>query len=90
MLKIKYHTSFKKDYKKAIKRGVDVNEVNKVINMLANEILLPAQYKDHALNGEYTGYRECHVQNDLLLVYKIEKNILTLTLAYIGTHSDLF
>lgn len=90
MLKIKYHTSFKKDYRKALKRGIDVNEVNKVINMLANEVALPAQYKDHALKGNYIGYRECHVQNDWLLVYKIEKNILTLTLAYMGTHSDLF
>lgn len=90
MLKIKYHTSFKKDYKKALKRGIDVNEVNKVINMLANEIPLPAQYKDHALKGNYIGYRECHVQNDWLLIYRIEKNILTLTLAYMGTHSDLF
>ncbi len=90
MLKIKYHTSFKKDYRKALKRGIDVNEVNKVINMLANEIPLPAQYKDHALKGNYIGYRECHVQNDWLLIYRIEKNILTLTLAYMGTHSDLF
>lgn len=90
MLKIDYHKSFKKDYRKALKRGIDVNEVNKVINMLANEIPLPAQYKDHALKGNYIGYRECHVQNDWLLVYRIEKNILTLTLAYMGTHSDLF
>ncbi|MDE6424698.1 MAG: type II toxin-antitoxin system YafQ family toxin [Ruminococcus sp.] len=90
MLKINYHMSFKKDYKKARKRGLDMSAIHNVINMLANEVPLPVQYKDHALKGEYIGYRECHVQNDWLLIYKIEEDILTLTLAYMGTHSDLF
>lgn len=90
MLKINYHTSFKKDYKKIVKRGLDISRLTKVIDMLANEKILPEQYKDHSLNGNYKGYRECHIAPDWLLVYKIENDILTLTLANTGTHSDLF
>lgn len=90
MLKINYHTSFKKDYKKAQKRGLDMTKLHNVINMLANGIILPESYKDHQLKGDYAEYRECHIQPDWLLVYKIENDILTLTLAYTGTHSDLF
>jgi mRNA interferase YafQ len=90
MLKINYHTSFKKDIKKIKKRGLDISKLEKVIEMLANEEILQAEYKDHSLHGKYQGYRECHIEPDWLLVYKIENDILTLTLAYTGTHSDLF
>ena len=51
---------------------------------------LPEQYKDHNLSGNYKGYRECHIEPDWLLIYKIENDIITLTLVHIGTHSDLF
>ena len=64
--------------------------MDKVISMLANEIPLPEMYCDHWLKGNYKGYKECHIQPDWLLIYKIEEDILTLTLAYTGTHSDLF
>ena len=47
-------------------------------------------YKDHALKGNFIGYRECHIRPDWLLMYKIDKQILTLALTRTGTHSDLF
>lgn len=58
--------------------------------MLANEEKLPQNYLDHTLTGDFIGFRECHIEPDWLLIYKIENEILTLTLTRTGTHSDLF
>ena len=92
MLKIEFQGQFKKDYKLAVKRGCDVNLLQEVITMLAEEKPLPEKYKDHALHNskEYKGMRECHIQPDWLLVYKIFKNTLILQLIRTGTHNDLF
>jgi mRNA interferase YafQ len=83
-------TQFKKDYKLAIKRGCDINKLMKVITILATGEQLPAEYRDHSLSGNYSGYRECHIQPDWLLVYKVVEKQLVLTLYRTGTHSDLF
>lgn len=69
MLTIKYHKSFKKDYKKIKKRGYNISLLENVITLLTKEIPLPESYLDHALKGNYIGYRECHIQSDWLLVY---------------------
>ena len=90
MLTINYHASFRKDYKKIVKRGYNILLLEEVIELLVNEKSLPAKYKDHNLHGNYEGFRECHIQTDWLLVYRIENNTLTLTLSRTGTHSDLF
>lgn len=90
MLTINYHTSFKKDYKKLVKRGYDMSMLDKAIKILANEERLPPEYKDHSLSGNYSGFRECHIRPDWLLIYSIDNNILTLSLSRTGTHSDLF
>lgn len=92
MLTIRYHTRFKKDFKLAIKRGFDVNELQTVITLLVSEEPLPAKYKDHALTDskDYKGMRECHIQPDWLLIYKITQSELILSLVRTGTHSDLF
>lgn len=90
MLTIKYQNTFKKEYRKIIKRGYDSSLFEEVVRMLVNEIQLPQKYRDHELKGEFKGYRECHIQPDWLLIYKIEDNKLILTLARTGTHSDLF
>ncbi len=83
-------TQFKKDYKTAVKRGCDMTELRTVITLLADGETLPPSYRDHNLSGDYSGYRECHVGPDWLLVYKITERLLTLTLYRTGTHSDLF
>ena len=90
MLELRYSAKFKKDFKTIQKRGYDINLFTEVLNILANEQPLPLKYRDHALTGCYDGHRECHIQPDWLLIYKIEKDILTLTITRIGTHSDLF
>lgn len=67
-----------------------LSEVDTVVNLIANDISLSIKYKDHNLHGEFEGYRECHIQGDLLLVYQISKGNLVLVLINIGTHSELF
>jgi len=83
-------TQFKQDYKLAVKRGCDIELLMKVVSLLANGEQLPPEYRDHSLNGNYSGYKECHIQPDWLLVYKIVEKQLVLTLYRTGTHSDLF
>lgn len=83
-------SQFKKDYKLAVKRGCDITKLQRVILILASGEPLPDEYLDHPLRGDYSGYRECHIEPDWLLVYKITENVLVLTLYRTGTHSDLF
>ena len=90
MLSVKYSSAFKKDYKLILKRNYPVEELFNVIDMLRNEIQLPAKYCDHELSGNWKGFRECHIRPDWLLIYYIEKSELRLSLSRTGTHSDLF
>ena len=81
---------FKKSLKLAKKRGLNLKLLDKVITMLQNDIPLEEKYRDHELKGKYQGFRECHIQPDWLLVYRIENDLLVLTLSRTGTYSDLF
>lgn len=90
MLKIRYSSTFKKDFKTIVKRGYDVKLLEEVLNTLVLRKVLPQKYLDHPLVGNYSGHRECHITPDWLLIYMIEKDILTLSLTRTGTHSDLF
>ena len=87
---VKTTTHFKKDYKLAMRRGRKMNLLKEVITLLAMGKPLPEKYKDHALAGNWSGHRECHIQPDWLLVYRIEDDVLVLTLSRTGSHSDLF
>lgn len=90
MYDIKVTSKFKKDLKMAIKRHFNIDELNTVVDTLAKGEPLPEKNKDHSLSGNWSDFRECHVAPDWLLIYKIEKDILVLTLTRTGTHSDLF
>ena len=90
MLTIKYQAAFKKDYKRVKKRGYDIRLLEKTIALLAEGKALPSEYRDHALVGDYSGCRECHIAPDWLLVYEIVEDELLLYLTRTGTHSDLF
>ena len=92
MLKPEFSGQFKRDYKQAVKRGCDPKKLETVITMLCAKQPLPAEYRDHALTNSrnYKGMRECHIQPDWLLVYRIRQEILVLQLIRTGTHSDLF
>lgn len=87
---VKPTSQFKKDYKLAMKRGLDISLLEDIIAKLALGESLPEKNRDHALSGNWNGYRECHILPDWLLIYKLEDNILILTLARTGTHSILF
>ncbi len=87
---VKVTTQFKKDYKLAMKRGLKITLLETIISMLARGEVLPEKNRDHALTGDWVGYRECHILPDWLLVYRIDGDVLVLTLARTGTHSDLF
>lgn len=87
---VKSTTHFKKDYKLALRRGLDIGLLEEVIASLAMGIPLPEKNRDHALSGNWIGHRECHILPDWLLIYHIDENILVLTLSRTGSHSDLF
>ena len=87
---VKTTSQFKKDFKLAMKRGLNIDLLEIVIATLALGEPLPDKNKDHALTGNWIGHRECHILPDWLLIYHIEEEVLILTLARSGTHSDLF
>ena len=92
MLKIEFTGQFKRDYKLAVKRGCDPQELTLVITLLASQQPLPEKYRDHALENSrsYKNVRECHIKPDWLLMYKVYADRLVLALIRTGTHSDLF
>ncbi|WP_441562234.1 type II toxin-antitoxin system RelE/ParE family toxin [Colibacter massiliensis] len=91
MLKIRYHSKFKKEYKQALQHpGNKAEQLQTVLEYLVQEKTLPRKYHDHALTGKYTGFRECHIRPNWLLIYKIEPEIVTLVLSRTGSHSELF
>lgn len=89
-LKVVWTTKFKRDYKRAMKRGLDMNRLDEVIRTLAAGQELAVAHRDHALGGDWRGHRECHVQPDWLLIYYVDGERLVLTLTRTGTHADLF
>ncbi len=80
---------YKKSLKKMLKRGKDIKKLTNVVLKLANGEQLPPQYKDHPLSGDLAGLRDCHIETDWVLLYEIKDNLLILSLADTGTHSDL-
>ena len=81
---------FKSDFKLAVRQGLDIKKLERIIEILANGEKLPEINRDHELKGSYKGYRECHIELDWLLIYKISEDILVLSLVRTGTHSRLF
>jgi mRNA interferase YafQ len=87
--KLDYTTAFSKDLKRVKKRGYDIRLMNDVVNKLRDAVPLEVKNKDHPLTGNWIGYRECHIQPDWLLVYKVYEDKLVLVLTRTGSHSDL-
>lgn len=90
MLEIKTTTQFERDLKLLKKRGYNLKLLKNVIDTLADGKKLEAKYKDHFLQGNCSFFKECHIKPDWLLIYRIDNNMLILTLLRTGTHSDLF
>lgn len=90
MLKLVTTGAFRKDYKRIKKRGYDISLLETVLEQLLSEKKLEEKYRDHALIGNYLGFRECHILPDWLLIYAVNNSELILTASRTGTHSDLF
>ena len=87
---LKYTRAFRRGYKRAKKRGLNLSLLGEIVEMLRCGKKLPKKYADHCLSGDFSQCRECHIQPDWLLVYRIDDDILTLTLMDTGTHAELF
>lgn len=87
MRKTTLSSQFKRDLKKQYLHLV-TPEWNEVYNCLVNELPLPDKYRDQPLKGDYSGYMDCHIKPDLVLIYKLTED--ELFLARLGSHSELF
>lgn len=87
---VRYTAKFKKDLKIAARQGKNLDVLFNVVEKLAQGEKLDVKFRDHALTGNYVGYRECHLEPDWLLVYRYIDQILVLSLSRLGSHSDLF
>lgn len=87
---IRYTSKFKKDLKLVEKQGKNLDNLFKVIERLSHGEKLEPKYRDHFLTGQYTGFRECHIEPDWLLIYEINDTEIILLLSRTGSHSDLF
>lgn len=82
--------TFEKDQKKARKQNKNFSLLLQVMNHLINEEPLDPKYKDHPLKGKWVGCRDCHVQNDWVLIYRVNHDKKTIYFERIGSHSELF
>ena len=90
MYELSKTTSFKKDFKRIVKRGWDIYKLEELILLLIQGKNLPAKYNLHPLVGNYVNHFDCHIESDWLLIFKIDKRNLLITLIRTGTHSDIF
>ncbi|MCK1226934.1 type II toxin-antitoxin system YafQ family toxin [Streptococcus uberis] len=90
MLTLVTINQFRKDLKRIKKRGLSLSKLEAILETLLKAKPLDQHYRDHALVGNYIGFRECHIEPDWLLVYAIDKGQLILTASRTGSHSDLF
>lgn len=90
MYEIEYTNSFKRSFKKCLKRGLDSHVFETALRILVEKGSLPQNYKPHKLSGKYRGLWECHLQPDWLLIWSQDDDKLILQLIDTGTHSDLF
>jgi len=87
---IKEYPSYVRDRKRAIRQGLDVDELDSVLLMLSQGKTLPKKYKNHKLSGEWSGVWECHIHDNFLLIYAKDKKKLILWAIATGTHDELF
>ena len=90
MLDLVTTAQFRKDLKRIRKRSYDLSKLDAVLKTLLKEESLAEKHRDHALTGDYTGFRECHIEPNWLLIYAADQGKLILTASRTGTHSDLF
>lgn len=87
---VKLTRRFKMDYKLAMKRAMRIELLDSIVEKLATGEKLPKEAMDHKLTGNWKDYRECHIAPDWILIYRIQNDVLILTLSRTGTHGDVF
>ena len=90
MYKVEFTTRMKRDIKKMKKRGKDLSKLESVLKLLVTGEPLPKKYQDHQLTENFRDFRECHIEPDWLLIYRIYEDILILSATATGSHADLF
>ena len=90
MLKLVFSARIQKDLKLMQKRRYDIAKFKLTVKLLAQNSNMPEQFRDHPLKGSWAGFRECHIEPDWLLIYRINDEESVLNLTRTGTHSDLF
>ena len=93
MRRIKFAKRFRRNYAKMRRLGKNIEKLHTAMDMLADGVLLPPQYKDHALHGEWAGVRDCHIEGDWILLYKLNIDAdgeEKITFYATDTHENLF
>ena len=88
-MQIRFTARYKKDYKLCMKRDTDLKKVNQTLVWIRDAVDLPERMKDHSLKGNYKDHRECHIEPDLILIYRIDYELRAVIAVRLGTHSDL-
>ena len=90
MMELRFTAKFKKDYKRIKRQGKDISKLESTLEELVRGKDLPEAMRDHALGGTYRGHRECHIEPDWLLIYRVDEEGLVLVATRTGSHGELF
>ena len=89
MLELRFTAKFKKDFKRIKRQGKDLSKLERALEALMRQEVLPETMRDHSFGGAYRGHRECHIEPDWLLIYRIDEEGLVLVATRTGSHSEL-
>ena len=89
MYQLKFTAKFKKDFKRIKRQGKDLSKLRAALELLMQGQPLPEAFRDHSLSGVYRGHRECHIEPDWLLIYRVDEESVVLTATRTGSHSEL-
>jgi mRNA interferase YafQ len=90
MLGFKTTKQFEGDYRLMVKRGKAIEKLKTVMRQLVDQQPLERRYHDHALTGNLRGHRDCHIEPDWILIYRIDRDVREITFVRTGSHADLF
>jgi mRNA interferase YafQ len=90
VLRFKTTKQFEGDYRLMLKRGKDIGKLKTAMHQLLNQQSLESRYHDHALTGNLRAHRDCHIEPDWILIYRIDRAIQEITFVRTGSHADLF
>lgn len=90
MLKFKTTNQFERDYKLVLKQGRDIAKLQAVMQKLVNQAALDSRHRDHPLTGNWKGHRDCHIEPDWILIYRIDMEAQMITFTCTGSHADIF